>query len=70
MAKPSHPELTYGLLAGDVAAKAKVINALRAYNGNATHAAAHLGVPARTLLRWLAKWPELQRGRRIGWSGG
>lgn len=69
MAQPKRPDLTHGLLAGNQDTFEHVTAVLRGCNGNVTHAADVMGVPDRTLRRWLKRWPELAKARAIGWAG-
>ena len=69
MSKPSRPDVSYGLMARNQETIAHVIAVIRACNGNVTEAAVTLGLPLRTLRRWVAKLPELKAARAIGWAG-
>ena len=41
-------------------AEAEVSEAIHSAHGNLTHAAAELGVSHRALLRWVARYPQLE----------
>lgn len=45
-----------------------IAEALRKHRGNATLAAAELGVDGRTMRRWLARWPTLREARQRAYA--
>jgi hypothetical protein len=63
---PKRPELSYDLrIPGKRRRKAiqVITEALVTHSGNAVWAAAELGVPHRTVLRWCDRHPELRAAR-------